>query len=107
MFIDHLLIPFIALGIDMRRAQSEMKLTLRSFLTYVSYTVMIVVCAYIIRLVISRLGINIDADPGTGIYTILAAALALVLPYIKEIITTYVNVRCEIRGKKGASSDEK
>lgn len=107
MFIDYLLIPCIAAGIDLRRSSAgEIRMSLRSFLLYVSYTTAIAVCVYIIRLVVSRLGINIETDPGTGIYTILATAVALVMPYIKEIIVTYCNVRCEIRGKKDSASVE-
>ncbi|MCR5475584.1 MAG: hypothetical protein K6F28_10340 [Lachnospiraceae bacterium] len=107
MFIDYLLIPFIAAGIDIRRSGQEKTMTYGNFLLYVSYTTALAVCVYIIRLVISRLGINIDTDPGTGIYTIFALAISLVMPYIKEIITTYVKVRCEIKGKKDTSSVEK
>ena len=132
MFIDYLLIPFIATGIDICRKEGPAKREdpllhrealdevepngraslnsvdkMRTLLLYASYTTAIAVCVYIIRLVVSRLGINIDTDPGTGIYTIIATAVTLVMPYIKEIIVTYFNVRCEIKGKKETTSVEK
>lgn len=100
MFINYLLIPFIALSIDLRRTGEEIKMTLKTFMQYVSYTLAILVITYIIRVVISRLGIGIDLTAGTTLYTILASVMALILPYVKEIIKTYVNVRCEIKGKK-------
>ena len=99
MFVDYLLIPFISLGIDLRRSGSEIKLTLKSFLLYVSYAVAVIIVTYVLRLVISRLGIGVNTDPGSDIYTLIATVVALVIPYIKEIITTYLNVRCEIKGK--------
>ena len=99
MFVDYLLIPFIALSIDLRRAKSEIKFTLQSFLKYVSYAVAVIIVTYVIRLVLSRLGVGVNTDPGSDIYTIIATVVALIAPYVKEIITTYLNVRCEIKGK--------
>jgi len=49
---------------------------------------------------LARLGIGVNVEAGTGIYTIVAAILAGIFPYIKEIIVTYTAVRCEIKGKK-------
>ena len=100
MFINYLLIPFIALSTDLRRAGSGIKITLETFMKYVSYVISILVITYIIRAVLSRLGIGIDITAGTVLYTIAASVIALILPYVKEIITTYINVRCEIKGKK-------
>ena len=99
MFVDYLLIPFIALGIDLRRSKCEIKLTLQAFLKYVSYAVAVIIITYVIRLVLSRLGVGVNTDPGSDIYTVIATAVALIVPYVKEIITTYLNVRCEIKGK--------
>lgn len=106
MFIDYLLIPLIATGTDLRRSGNDAAMSLRSFLLYARYTIAVAICVYIIRLVISRLGINIDTVPGTGIYTIIATAVSFVVPYIKEIIVTYCNVRCEIKGRKDSASVE-
>ena len=106
MFIDYLLIPFIALGIDLARSDKERKWSADLLPRYSGYTVAIAIIAYIVRLVISRLGIGATTDPGTGIYTILATAIALVLPYVREIIVTYCNVRMEIKGKRDSASDE-
>ncbi len=100
MFVDYLLIPFISLGIDLKRSKDDISLTLKSFLKYASYAVTIIIVSYVLRLVISRLGVGINTDPGSDVYTVIATAVALVVPYIKEIITTYVNVRCEIKGNK-------
>ena len=99
MFTDYLLIPFIALAIDLRRSKSEIKFTLQAFLKYVSYAVAVIIITYVIRLVLSRLGVGVNTDPGSDIYTVIATAVALIVPYVKEIITTYLNVRCEIKGK--------
>ncbi len=101
MFIDYLLIPALSLSIELKRSKEEICMSLKSFLTYVSYVVAIAIVMYVIRVVMSRLGITADTDAGTGLYTVMAAFLALILPYIKEIILTYFNVRCEIKGKKG------
>jgi hypothetical protein len=99
MFVDYLLIPFISLGIDLRRSKSEIKLTLKTFLLYVSYAVAIIITAYVLRYVAARLGVGLNTDPGSEIYTVIATVVALLIPYVKEIIATYVNVRCEIKGK--------
>ena len=99
MFVDYLLIPFISLGIDLRRSKSEIKLTLKTYLLYVSYAVAVIIVTYVLRYVASRLGLGINTDAGSEIYTVIATVVALLLPYIKEIITTYVNIRCEIKGK--------
>ena len=104
MFIDYLLIPALSLSIDLKRGKEEIRMSLKSFLTYVAYAVAIVIITYVIRVVMSRLGITAGTDAGTGLYTIMATFLALILPYIKEIIATYINVRCEIKGKKGSTS---
>ena len=107
MFIDYLLIPFISLGIDLRRRGSEAVFSLASFLLYVPYTVAIFIITYVIRVVMSRLGIGVDTDAGTGIYTVMATFIALILPYVKEMIVTYCSVRCEIKGKKDTKPVEK
>ena len=99
MFGDYLLIPFLSLGIDLRRSKSEIKVTLKTFLLYVSYAVAVIIVTYVFRLVLSRLGVGVNTDPGSDIYTVIAVVVALLIPYIKEIITTYINVRCEIKGK--------
>ncbi len=99
MFVGYLLIPFISLGIDLRRSKREVKLSLQTFMLYVSYTVAVILTTYVIRLVLSRLGVGVNTDPGSDIYTVIATAVALIAPYVKEIITTYFNVRCEIKGK--------
>lgn len=104
MFIDYLLIPAIALAIELKRSGRETGMSLKVFLSYASYTVAIAVICYIIRVVLSRIGITMATDAGTGIYTIMATFIALILPYIREIFTTYVNVRCEIKGKKDSTS---
>ena len=106
MFIDYLLIPFMALAIDLRRSGKEVVLTLKNFTLYVSYTVAIVIITYILRVVLSRVLISLGTDPGTGVYTIIATVIALLLPYLKEIIVTYCDVRCEIKGKKGSTEVE-
>lgn len=106
MFIDYLLIPFMALAIDLRRAGKEVVLTLSNFSLYVSYTVAIVIITYVLRVVLSRVLITLGTDPGTGVYTMIATIIALILPYIKEIIVTYWDVRCEIKGKKGSAEVE-
>ena len=77
-----------------------MALSLQVFMKYVSYTLSILIVTYVLRVVISRLGIGIDISAGTAMYTIVATVIALIVPYVKEIITTYCNVRCEIKGKK-------
>ena len=99
MFINYLLIPFIALSIDLRRSKDAVAMSLKAFMQYVSYMVTIVIVMYIIRVVLSRLGIGVDVTAGSSLYTIAATVIALIIPYIKEIIATYVNVRCEIKGK--------
>ena len=106
MFIDYLLIPFIALGIDLARSGKDVKWSVGLLARYSGYTVAIAIIAYIVRLVVSRLGIGATTDPGTGIYTILATLIAVLIPYAREIIVTYCNVRAEIKGKKDSSSDE-
>lgn len=103
MFIDYLLIPALSVSIELKRRKEEIRMSLESFLTYASYAVTIVIITYVIRVVMSRLGITADTNAGTGLYTIMATFLALILPYIKEIIATYINVRCEIKGKKGST----
>ena len=100
MFINYLLIPVAALAIDMRRSGSDMKMSLKVFMNYVSYTLAILIVTYVLRVVVSRLGIGIDITAGTAMYTVIATVIALVIPYVKEILTTYCNVRCEIKGKK-------
>lgn len=98
-FIDYLLIPFLALSIDIKRSGKEAVLSLANFLRYVSYTVAVFIVTYIIRVVIARLGFGVTTDAGTGIYTILATLIALVAPYVRELVATYCNVRCEIKKK--------
>ncbi len=107
MFIDYLLIPFIALGIDLARSDKERKWSASLLPRYSGYVVAIAIIAYIIRLVVSRLGIGATTDPGTGIYTILATVIAVIVPYVRQIIATYCDVRCEIKGRKDSLSDEK
>ena len=99
MFIDYLLIPALAIGIEQRR-KGDTGMSLRVFLSYASYTVAVAIIVYVIRVVMSRLGITADTDAGTGIYTVIATAVAVILPYIREILATYINVRCEIKAKK-------
>lgn len=98
-FIDYLLIPFLALSIDIKRSGKEAVPSLANFLRYVSYTVAVFIVTYIIRVVIARLGFGVTTDAGTGIYTILATLIALVAPYVRELVATYCNVRCEIKKK--------
>ncbi|MBR2530459.1 MAG: hypothetical protein IKE35_05475 [Lachnospiraceae bacterium] len=98
-FIDYLLIPFLALSIDIKRSGKEAVLSLANFLRYVSYTVAVFIVTYIIRVVIARLGFGVTTDAGTGFYTILATLIALVAPYVRELVATYFNVRCEIKKK--------
>ncbi len=98
-FIDYLLIPFLALSIDIKRSGKEAVLSLANFLRYVSYTVAVFIVTYIIRVVIARLGFGVTTDVGTGFYTILATLIALVAPYVRELVATYCNVRCEIKKK--------
>ena len=108
MFVDYLLIPFISLGIDLKRAKVEIKMSLKTFLLYASYAVALIIVTYVLRYVIARLGVGVNTDPGSDVYTVIATVVALLIPYVKEIITTYVNVRCEIKAKKGSNaSDEK
>ena len=109
-FIGYFLLPFIAVGIDMRRSGKEMKFSFAAFLLYVSYATALVMVVYAVRFILSRLGVGMTTDPGTDIYIFIACVIALILPYIKEIIVTYCNVRCEIKGKnlqKDKGSDEK
>ncbi len=106
-FIDYLLIPAIALSIELKRNGEEIRMSLGAFLSYVSYTVAIIIIVYVLRVVMSRIGIAIDTDAGSGIYTIMATVIALILPYIKEMLATYINVRCEIKGKEDGSPVEK
>ena len=68
MFIDYMLIPALSLSIDLKRGKEEIRMSLKSFLTYVSYAVAIVIITYVIRVVMSRLGITADTNAGTGIY---------------------------------------
>ena len=103
-FIDYMLIPIIALGIDLRRSGKEAAFGLETLVLYAKYTAWIAIVAYIFRVALSRIGIGINIEAGTGIYTIVAAALSVVFPYIKEIIVTYINVRCEIKAKKDKDS---
>ena len=98
-FIDYLLIPFLALSIDIKRSGRETVMSLANFLRYVSYTVAVFIVTYIIRVVIARLGFGVTTDAGTGFYTILATLIALVAPYVRELVATYCNVRCEIKKK--------
>ena len=107
MFVDYLIIPLIALGIDMRRSGKKQAFSIEVAASYASYATVVVIIVYVVRVVMSRLGIGMDTDPGTGLYTVFATAVALILPYIKEMIATYINVRCEIKGKKVNSSDER
>ncbi len=99
-FIDYLLIPCLALGIDMSRAKAEIKFSLSNFISYARYTIAIILIAYIIRVVLARMGIGVNTDPGTGMYTIMATFIALASPYVKEMIVKYIDIRCEIKGKK-------
>ncbi len=99
-FIDYLLIPFLALAIDLKRSKKETVASLQNFLLYTSYTVAIVLITYVLRVALSRVVISLGTDPGTGVYTMIATVVALILPYIKEIIVTYCDVRCEIKAKK-------
>ena len=99
-FIDYLLIPFLALSIDLKRSGTEAALTLAHFMRYVAYTVAIFITTYVIRVVLARIGVGATTDAGTGIYTIMATVIALLAPYVRELIATYCNVRCEIKGKK-------
>ena len=80
MFIDYLLIPFMALAIDLRRSGRETVMSLRNFMLYTSYTVAIVIITYIVRVALSRVVITLGTDPGTGVYTIMATIIALILP---------------------------
>ncbi|MBO4266585.1 MAG: hypothetical protein J5910_05280 [Lachnospiraceae bacterium] len=98
-FIDYILIPVIALGIDLRRSGKEARFSLDALILYAKYAVWIAVMTYIIRVVLARLGIGISVEAGTGIYTIVAGVFAVIFPYIKEIVVTYINVRCEIKAK--------
>ena len=100
MFIDYLLIPVLSLSIDLRRSGRQASASLANFMRYVAYTVAIFIITYVIRVVLSRLGIGASSEAGTGLYTILATVIALVAPYVKELAVTYCNVRCEIKGKK-------
>ena len=100
MFIDYLLIPFLALGIDLARAGAEIKCTLSNFISYARYTIAIILIAYIVRVVLARIGVGVNTDPGTGMYTIMATVIALIAPYIKDMIVKYIDIRCEIKGKK-------
>ena len=102
-FIDYLLIPFLALAIDLRRSKKEAVMTLANFMRYVSYTVAIVLITYVIRVALSRVAVSLGTDPGTGVYTMIATFVALILPYVREIIVTYCDVRCEIKAGKGST----
>ena len=99
-FIDYMLIPIIALGIDLRRAKREAVFSLDPLILYAGYATAIAIATYVVRVMLARLGIGVNVEAGTGIYTIVAAILAGIFPYIKEIIVTYTAVRCEIKGKK-------
>ena len=99
-FIGYFILPFIAVGIDQKRAKKEPKLSFAAFLLYASYLTAVLMVTYVIRFILSRLGVGMVTDPGTDIYIFIAFAVTVVLPYVKEIIVTYCNVRCEIKGKK-------
>ncbi len=99
-FIGYFLIPVISTAIDIRRAKKEMKFTFLTFTLYVSYLVATLMITYMIRFILSRFGVGVITDPGTDIYIFIAFVVSVILPYIKEIIATYCNVRCEIKGKK-------
>ena len=106
-FIDYLLIPVIALGIDLKRGGGENRCSLATLVRYAGYTAAIYIIVYAIRVVLARLGVGANTDAGTGIYTVIATVIALIVPYIREIIATYCDVRCEIKGKKDSSISEK
>ena len=106
--INYLMIPFVSVGIDLRRKKADVtRFCFGSFLLYVTYMTALICVTHIIGFILIRAGLITEINGNTTRYTLISGIIAWILPYVKEILFVCLKVRCEIRPKAEEEQDDK
>ena len=95
-FINYFFVPSISLVIFCKRNNVTMKeIQLDILAKYCIYVVIDAIATFcIFKLLLALIGI--EAYSTSNVYTIIAVIVAILVPYVQEIINKYFEVRIEI-----------
>ncbi len=98
-FINYFCVPCISMIIYGKRNNVDMsKFSMESLMRYGIYIVVNSILTFFGFKVTEALA-GIGALPSSNVYTIVAVLVAVIVPYIQEIIRKYFDVKVEIKKK--------
>ena len=98
-FLNVFLVPIISLVIYTRRFNKSMGWDVITFARWAIFSVVDTIVTYIMMKVL-EFSVGIGAEISSQLYTIIACAVAFLLPYIVEFYKKYIDIRLEIKDKK-------
>ena len=98
-FLNIFMIPVISLSIFSRRSYEPLTADIGTLVRYCLFAIGVSIGTYFV-LQILKSAVGIEPLVESQLYTIIAAIVAFLLPYIVEICMKYIDIRCEIKKKK-------
>ena len=98
-FLNIFMIPVISLSIFSRRSHEPLTADMWTLVRYCLFAIGVSIGTYFVLQVI-KIAVGIEPLVESHLYTIIAAAVAFILPYIVEICKKYIEIRCEIKKKE-------
>ncbi len=98
-FLNVFVVPLISLSVYARRFNKPLAFDCTNLVRYGCLTVADFIVVFFVMKAFEIL-FGIGGLPSSQFYTIIAVAVAFLLPYIYEIYKKYVNISCEIKEKR-------
>lgn len=97
-FLNMFLVPFISLGIIVKRDNISKQLSFDLVMLFAGMAVANAVGVFFVMQLIKAL-VGIYAYPNSQTYTIVAAVVAVIVPFVREVVKKNAEISVEI-GKK-------
>ena len=91
-------VPVISLSIYSRRMGRPVKGNGDTLTAYAWFSVVIAIISFIGLKIAGRI-VDIDTQPSSQYYTVIAFITAFIIPYIFEVYKKYADIKCDIEKK--------
>lgn len=99
-------VPMVSVWIHYNRSNKSLSANAEFFVIYSNYVVAISVVVKFVMIFL-RYWTGLVFNWSSSYYGVLACAVAITLPYLKEMIQKNLKLRCEINGATGELKNEK